>query len=142
MKIVGLLMLFMMAVNSANAATLESTDAARKLSNEVVSKIVTGDLDGGFQLVKPYLIVPESEFNVMLEQAKLQMPMIHGRFGKSLGGEFIKEKLIGKSLFQVIQIQRFEKHIIRWKFIFYKPDTKWVINGFTFDDNINSLFEE
>jgi len=142
MRIIGLLMLFMITATTANAATLESTDAARKLSNQVMGKIASGDLDGGFQLIKPHLIVPESEFNVMLEQAKLQMPMIQGRFGKSLGVEFIKEKVIGKSLLQIIQIQKFEKHLIRWKFTFYKPDTKWALDSFTYDDNMNSLFEE
>ena len=72
-------------VNVTQAATLDSQDAARKLTDEVMLKISSGDLDGGFRLVKPHLIVPESEFNVMLEQAKLQLPMIQGRFGKSLG---------------------------------------------------------
>jgi len=140
MRIVAVVM-FLLMTTAAAAATLESKDAARKLTDDVVGKITSGDLEGGFLLTKPHLIVPESEFNVMLEQAKLQLPMIQGRFGKSLGAEFIKEKTIGKSLLQIVQLQRFERHIIRWKFTFYKPDSKWVLNSFTFDDNINALFE-
>jgi hypothetical protein len=123
------------------AATLDSPDAARKLTDEVMTRFASGDLDGGFLLVKPYVIAPESEFTVMLEKAKLQLPMIQGRFGKSLGAEFIKEKTVGKSLLQIVQIQKFEKHILRWTFTFYKPGGKWVLISFNFDDNMLSLFE-
>ena len=92
--------------------------------------------------MKPYLVIPESEFNVMLEQAKLQLPAIQGRFGKIVGIEFISEKMVGKSLLQMVQIQKFEKHIMRWRFIFYDPEGKWVLNTFNYDDKIRSLFEE
>ena len=141
MRYLFALLTFICMTNMSQAATLDSQDAARKLTDEVMIKITSGDLDGGFFLVKPHMIVPESEYNVMLEKAKLQLPMIQGRFGKSLGVELIKEKTVGKSLLQIVQVQKFEKHILRWKFTFYKPGGKWLLNSFTFDDNILSLFE-
>ena len=105
-------------------------------------KVSAGDIEGGLFLIKPYLVIPESEFNVMIEQTKLQLPIMQGRFGKVLGAEFIKEKTAGKSLLKIIQIQKFERHIMRWNFIFYNPDGKWVLNTFYLDDNIRSLFDE
>ncbi len=141
MKYLFVLIALFCMVNVTQAATLDSQEAATKLTNDVMSKISAGDLNGGFLLVKPYLIVPESEFNVMLEQAKLQLPMIQGRFGKSLDAELIKEKMAGKSLLQIVQIQKFEKHILRWTFYFYNPNGKWVLNSFTFDDKMLALFE-
>jgi hypothetical protein len=54
----------------------------------------------------------------------------------------ISEKTVGKSLLQIVQIQKFEKHIMRWRFIFYNPGGKWVLSTFNFDDKIQSLFEE
>jgi hypothetical protein len=77
-----------------------------------------------------------------LEQAKLHLPVLQGRFGKSLGSEFIRERTIGRSLLQIVHIQKFEKHALRWQFIFYSPDKKWVLNTFNFDDKINLLFGE
>ena len=65
MRIVAVVM-FLLMTTAAAAATLESKDAARKLTDDVVGKIT---------------------------------------------------------------------------FTFYKPDSKWVLNSFTFDDNINALFE-
>ena len=141
MRIIAVIMFFLMTT-AASAATLESKDAAKKLTDQIMVKVAAGDIEGGFLLMKPYLIVPESEFNVMVEQTKLQLPAIQGRYGKILGAEFISEKTVGKSLLKIIQIQKFEKHIIRWRFIFYSPDGKWVLNTFNFDDKIYSMFDE
>jgi hypothetical protein len=137
-----LVALFILVTTTVQAATLDSKESARKLTDQVMAKVSSGDFDGGLVLMKPYLIIPESEFNVMLEKVKLQLPTIQGRFGKIIGSEFISEKMIGKSLLKIIQIQKFERHILRWRFIFYNPAGKWVLNTFNFDDNIQSLFEE
>ncbi|MBI5558270.1 MAG: hypothetical protein HY885_11600 [Deltaproteobacteria bacterium] len=141
MKIIIAVIFFLMTT-SASAATLESKDAAKQLTDQIMTKVASGDIEGGLLLMKPYLIIPESEFNVMMEQAKLQLPVMQGRFGKIIGAEFIKEKSVGKSLLQIVQIQKFEKHIMRWSFIFYNPDGKWVLNAFNFDDKIQLMFEE
>src|SRR5262245_48796403 len=125
MRIFAVVMFILMTTSAASAATLESKDAARKFTDQIMKKVASGDIEGGFSLMKPYMIIPESEFNVMVEQTKLQLPAIQGRFGKILGSEFISEKVVGKSLLNIVQIQKFEKHIMRWNFIFYSPDGKW-----------------
>jgi hypothetical protein len=131
----------LLITTTVQAATLESKEAAKKLTDQVMLKVASGDLQGGLLLMKPYTIIPESEFNVMLEQTKLQLPAIQGRFGKTLGAEFLCEKDVGKSLLKIVQIQKFQRHIMRWQFIFYNPDGKWVLNTFNFDDNIRGLFD-
>ena len=142
MRIFTAVVLFLiMTTATVSAATLESKDAAKKLTDQIMIKVASGDIEGGFLLMKPYLIIPESEFNVVVEQTKLQLPAIQGRFGKTLGYEFISEKVVGKSLLKIVQIQKFEKHIMRWNFIFYSPDGKWVLNTFNFDDNIRSRIQ-
>lgn len=141
MKLIAAIAILLIA-STASAATLESKDAARKLTDQVMNKVASGDIEGGLLLTKPYVIIPDSEFNVMLEQTKLQLPVMEGRFGKTVGSEFLKEKAIGKSLLQIVQIQKFQKHIMRWNFTFYSPNGKWILNTFTFDDNIQALFEE
>lgn len=137
-----ILVLILFMTTAANAASLESKDAAKTLTDQIMAKVASGDIEKGLLLMKPYLIIPESEFNVLLEQTKLQLPVMQGRFGKVVGAEFIKEKTVGKSLLQIVQIQKFEKHIMRWNFIFYSPNGKWVLNTFNFDDNIRSMFDE
>jgi len=140
-KLITAIVILLMA-SAASAATLESKDAARKLTDQIMNKVASGDTEGGLLLMKPYVIIPESEFNVMVEQTKLQLPVMQGRFGKIVGSEFIKEKAVGKSLLQIVQIQKFEKHIMRWNFTFYNPNGKWILNTFNFDDKIQAVFEE
>jgi hypothetical protein len=141
MKLIAVVIFFLMTA-AANAASLETKDAARKLTDQIMAKVAAGDVEGGFLLMKPYLIIPESEFNLMVEQTKLQLPVIQEGFGKTLSAEFIGEKTVGKSLLKIVQIQKFESHIMRWNFIFYSPDGKWVLNSFHFDDEIYSMFDE
>ena len=141
MKLIAVVMFFLMTT-AASAATLESKEAAKKLTDQIMAKVAAGDVEGGLLLMKPYLIIPESEFNLMVEQTKSQLPAIQEGFGKTLGTEFIGEKTVGKSLLKIVQIQKFETHIMRWNFIFYSPDGKWVLNSFNFDDEIYSLFDE
>src|SRR6266568_3904593 len=111
MRIIVVLMLLLMTT-FASAATLESKEAAKKLTDQIMAKVASGDIEGGLLLMKPYTIIPDSEFNVVVEQTKLQLPVMQGRFGKVVGSEFIKEKAVGKSLLQIVQIQKFEKHIM------------------------------
>ena len=141
MKMLLAAFLFLMATG-AEAATLESKDAARKLTDQVMAKVAAGDIEGGLMLAKPYTIISDSEFDGALEQARSQFPVMQQRFGKTIGAEFIKEKTVGNSLLKIIHIQKFQKHIIRWHFVFYNPDGKWIINSFHIEDNIRTIFEE
>jgi hypothetical protein len=62
------------------------------------------------------------------------------RFGKSIGFEFISEDKEGASLLRIIQIQKFERHAMRWVFFFYRNNEGWVLNSFKFDDAIQTMF--
>lgn len=142
MKFFIAVLLFFMMLSVSYPETLESIDAAKKLTDQIMARVGSGDIEGGLIFMKPYVIIPESEFNGMMEQTKLQLPVIQARFGKVVGTEFISEKRIGKSLVKIVQLQKFERHIMRWNFIFYCPDGKWVLNTFNFDDKIQLMFEE
>lgn len=142
MKLTAVVMFFLLMTTAASAANLESRDAAKKLTDNFMDKIASGNIEGGLLLMKPYTITPEAEFKVMSEQARLQLPAMQGRLGQVLGTEFIREKMVGKSLLQIIQIQKFEKSILRWSFIFYNPDGRWILNTFGFDDKIQTMFED
>jgi hypothetical protein len=126
----------------AQGATLDSEEAASKLVDHVMAKIGSGDVEGGFFLMKPFFLFPEAELDLMLGQVKLQLVSIQGRIGKSIGSEFIHEKTLGKSLFHTIYLQKFEKGAIRWRFLFYGVNGKWSVSTVAFDDKVHLLFGE
>jgi|TARA_Y100000296_G_scaffold30684_1_gene35641 hypothetical protein len=41
----------------------------------------------------------------------------------------------------VVYIQKFERHMMRWKFYFYNPGGGWVLNTFNTDDKISLMFD-
>ena len=126
--------------HAEGSARLKDPGAARQLTDQIMTKVAAGDFEAGLRLAKPYLIIPDSEFETMVGQGKLQGPMMIQRFGKSIGAEFIREDRAGENVLRIVQINRFERHATRWTFIFYKTPTGWCVNTFYFDDKIQSLF--
>ena len=52
----------------------------------------------------------------------------------------VDERLVADSILRIAYIETFERHIIRWVFTFYRPEDRWVVNGVTWDDDIDALF--
>ncbi len=119
---------------------LADSKDARTLADQVMTKASTNDLDGAVALMKPYTIVPAAEIDASLGQYKIQQTAVTQRFGASLGKEFVREEKVGESIIRLTYLHRFEKHPMRWVFIFYRGDKGWVLNTFRFDDNIHALF--
>jgi len=128
--------------HSAFAETLKGTFEARQLTDRVMAKVGEGSIESGLQMMKPYLIIPVAEFDVMIDRLKMQMPAMTQRFGKSIGTEFIREDKTGENLFRIVHIHRFERHPMRWVFYFYRGKDGWVLNSFKTDDEISKLFPE
>ena len=142
MKImVFIVSVFLSFSSFAHADILNDKAAAKQLAAQVMDHIGKGETEKGLMLTKPYIIIPEHEFEGMLNTLRLQAPMIEQRFGKTLGSELAAIEEVGESLMLVMYIQKFEKHLMQWKFYFYKPKDHWVLNTFSTDDKIQMMFE-
>lgn len=97
----------------AQAETVKDTDEARRLTDRVMAMVGKGDIESGIRMTKQFLIIPAAEFDVMLDQLKMQQPAMTQRFGRSIGYEFIREDKVGESLLRIIYVHRFEKHLMR-----------------------------
>lgn len=139
MRLVIFIAILLMSLTTL-ADTLKDKDAAKALVKSVMDSVEKKQPVEALGLIKPYLITPSSEFEVMSEQMKLQLPMIEQRFGKTLGVEFIGSDEVGESLMLISYIQKFEKHFMCWRFYFYKPSKEWVLNTFFTDDKIQAMF--
>lgn len=125
----------------SSADTLKDKAAAKDLALSIMKLVGKGEVENGLKLAKPYLIIPEHEFEGVLNSLRMQAPAIEQRFGKSIGMEFSQIQEVGDSLMLVMYIQKFEKHMMRWKFYFYKPSDGWVLNTFNTDDQIQLMFQ-
>ncbi len=137
--LVSLLILLFSTVSYAD--TLESKEAAKLLVHSVMVLVGKGETIKGLNLTKPYLVIPDHEFERVLSSLKMQQSIIDQRFGKPIGMEFSNIEEVGASLMLISYIQKFEKHMMRWKFYFYKPKNEWVLNTFNTDDKIQLMFD-
>ncbi len=93
-------------------------------------------------MARPYLVIPQAEFDGLMSKLELQFPVINRRFGKSVGWEKISERKAGNSLLQLTYIQKMERHALVWRFIFYRPATGWILDTFHYKDSLHPLFAE
>ncbi len=135
-----LLLLFAVYSSAVLGQGLSALSDVRKVTDEAMTRIANGDFDGSFKILKPLTIVPSAEFDAMVGQTKLQLPIVGGRFGSSIGYEFIREDRLGETLARFTYIHRFEKHAMRWLFYLYRGNNGWVVNTFLFDDKWHELF--
>ncbi len=119
---------------------LQTPEAAMEVTEKIMARVSEGDLEGALRMMRPYFRIPDAEFNILLEQSKMQIPAISSRFGTPLDHELIERRFIGKSLMMIIHLQKYKFHAMRWEFLFYNPDGSWYINSFNFDDKIKELF--
>ena len=113
---------------------------ARAIADNAMESFGREEFDPGYEGLKPYWPLPVAEIDNLINQTLTQWPLVQQRFGKSLGTEFVKEEKGGESFVRFTYLQKFEKHAIRWLFIFYRPKNEWVINGVTYDDQVSQLF--
>jgi hypothetical protein len=127
-------------VSSPRADALESEAQLLKLAEGVMAKVAMGDLDDGFKAMKPYLIIPQEEFDALVVNTKAQRSLAGARYGKVVGSECFGQKKLGQSLARVMCIEKTEKHALPWLFYFYKSPNGWVLNSFVWNDNLPAAF--
>lgn len=126
---------------TADAQGLPTIADVKVVTDGVMNKVAEGNLEGGLKSFKELTVIPPAEFDAMVGQAAIQMPLITSRFGATLGQEFIKQVTVGDSLAELVYIQRFDRHAMRWQFYLYRGKDGWVINTFRFDDRWPELLD-
>ncbi|QJR13551.1 hypothetical protein [Usitatibacter palustris] len=126
----------------AFGAEFKDLSEARKFLDDVMTNVVKDDIRGAFAKLKPYwAAMPEAEVEVLTAKIIDQRPLAASRFGKVLEARFVSQKTGADSVAYFVYIEKYEKHLLRWHFILYKPRDSWQINAVSFDDRIQGLVE-
>ena len=132
-------LLLALGLGTAQAATLADEAAIRSFADGVMAKVGKGNQTGAFAAMKPYTIIPSSEFDAMVLQSKAQRDQFGARYGKPVGYEFISLKRTGQSLLKLTYIEKTEHHALPWLFYFYRGPKGWVLNSFLWHDRMPDL---
>ena len=133
-------LIFIAAMGSARADTLESELQFVKLTETVMAKVAQGNIEGALKEIKPYVVIPEAEFDALVAQTKAQRGLAGTRFGKPVGWECLQHRKAGLSVAKVTCYEKTELHALPWLFYFYKSPRGWVLNSFAWNDNLPLLF--
>jgi hypothetical protein len=119
-------------------ATLPET---RQLTDRAMNLFRQEKFADAYELLKPHWPLPAVEIEALANQMNTQWPVVRQRYGAAVGTEFIHERKVGGSFVQYTYLHKFERHAIRWVFVFYKPADRWLVNAVSFDDGISQMFE-
>jgi hypothetical protein len=145
MKKVCLVVLMMIAccawAEEVHSKVFPTKQDCKVKCEEFMNLAGAGKVDEGFKRLEPYWLFSDTEWTQLQIQTAKQMPLIEPRFGKALGYEFVREEMVKDTILRFTYIQKHEWHLIRWTFIFYKPNDKWLLNACHWDDEIEVLFD-
>lgn len=145
-KLTLLLIMIFILIFSLNTVAegigFEQQGQTKEFCDDFLTLMIEGDIEKAFDMIGKEWPFSISEIQSLESSTIKQLDSVKGRYGKILGYELIKEEKIKESFLKYTYIMKYEKHIIRWKFIFYKPEDKWLLNSFNFDDSINELFTD
>ena len=140
-KLISLLAISLFSMHSYAASFRTIEEAEEKLA-QAMGHMDKLEIEQGFSALKPYWPLPGQEIDSVIYKTNQQLPLIKERFGQPLGSEKACVQSIGDSWVRVTYLQKFEKHTMLWKAEFYKPKEAWVLNGFAFHDQWQTLFEQ
>jgi hypothetical protein len=137
---VGLVSALLLArLELAYGAVLRSSEEAKELAEKVLSRVVVGDVERGFALVKPYWPFPENELEALAAQAVQQRTLVANRLGKSLGFALVRRDLMADIFLRLTYVEKLENTALLWVFTFYKVKDAWKVHSLVWDDDIARL---
>jgi len=120
---------------------LSNRDDAKWLCDMFMINMTELDPRDAFGLLRPYSAVPEEEFEQLLVQSDTLIEKVKPDYGELVGYTLVQEKHVKNVVLQYTYLLRFEKHALRWRFFFYRPDKEWVFNEFKVDNKLTELFD-
>lgn len=141
MKIILFIITVILFCPNVSADTLPSKEKAKELAKNIMTEVGKGNMLAGAKLAKPYLLMSEKQYLALTDLMSMDQPIIDRDAGKTISVEVATVKEVGKSLMQIIYIQKFDEDVLGWKFIFYKPRNDWVLKEFGYDLQTQFLFQ-
>ena len=115
---------------------------AKALTDAFMDKVAQNNISGAFALFDDKATWPlgQEDIQNIARFTAEELEKRKAKYGNPIGVEFIRQNMVGESLTEFVYLEKFERHAIRWTFIFYKPKNEWIFNNLTWDDKVRLLF--
>ncbi len=64
-----------------------------------------------------------------------------GKFGRCISSKLVTDTEISEILREQVYILCYERNPVRFRFIFYRPESTWIAHGFSFDAELDDDLE-
>jgi hypothetical protein len=127
---------------SSDAGKSIVADDLKPVCENFIRQISHGDKDA-FNLIWKNMVTPPEASAGRETEAQRQaeeLRFAEGRYGKYLGCELVQEKNSGNSLRKYVYLAKYEKNVLQWTVILYRPHGEWKILSFLWTAPGDSLF--
>jgi len=128
-------------VSGVYGKELKNEEEIAALCESIMQEVGKGNIEEGFKLMKPYTLLPTTEFDSAVLQSKSARDQFGKRYGETIGYEYIETKKVGTSLILIHYIEKTKNHALLWSFYFYKARDSWLLNTFNWSDVYQTLFQ-
>jgi len=133
---------FLAGIPAVLAAALQTEDKVQEIAKQFMAEVESGNYSEGFALLKGHWPIAESDYKTLVAKTNEQMPEVEASFGAAMGIERVRSETVGESLLRLTYLQKFAKHAIRWQLTFYRPNSHWLVDHVSWDDNLEALFQD
>ena len=134
------LALALLAWLPARGEVLRTDAELRPFADRVMAAVAGAGLPAGVAVMRPYVVISETELQNALLKMQAQRDQWSARYGKTVGFEYIGTKRIGQSLLRLTYVEKTERHALPWMFHFYRTPSGWILSSFLCNDISSELF--
>lgn len=119
---------------------LKSEADVRQFADAVMAFVAKHDTDAAFAKLKERWPLPVGEIDSLASKTLAARNTVADRYGPVLGVVLLKQEAVGESLLRFTYLERRGHHPPRWLIYFYRPDSEWLVDGASWDDQVQALF--
>jgi hypothetical protein len=117
-------------------------DETKILSNKIFQNFKNEKFDEGFELFKDRCLIETVEIDKLKTTIKTQWAeIIKKSYGEPISIELSKVEKIEDSFIRYSYLHKFQKTVLVWVIVFYKPEETWMVHGLSYSGNIEQLYK-
>ncbi len=127
--------------DSETPPALRTERDVQNLCENALSHIVNGDAGEGIAVLRPYATsISKDDLDSLENHLAGQASTIRDSYGEPIGYLLISKENLKDTILKAVYVVKYQRHLIRWSFIFYKPYDSWILDSINYDDSIEDLF--
>jgi len=130
----------MLEAASVEVQPLNDKDDAKAMVKQVMALVGNGQWVEALVAMQPYLQATLAEYEELITNRYYADIANKYNHGDLIGTELSQIQEMGSSLVMVDYIEKYARHMIRWRFYLYKADEEWIISSVEFEHRLDNIY--